>query len=323
VAPLRPIFRALVGAAVSAAVVLAASAHAYAAPSVADIEKQIDDQWNVLEPTIEHYNQVHGQLKDNQSKADALKAQLLPLSLQVDVASARVSDMAGRYYVSGQGSLFVAALTGQSPTDFVDKLMLVNSMAHLQRSQIASVAALRDKALAEKKKLDAVLAQLGAQDADLAAKKKDIEGKINDLQKLRQQAYGSAGATGNLKPVACPVEYVGGPAGVAVNKACSLIGSPYQFGSTGPKTFDCSGLTLAAWAAAGVTLYHYTRTQYQNAKPVARADLRPGDLVFFYSDLHHVGLYVGGGWMVHAPTTGDYVRMAKIDGRPIAGYRRP
>ena len=56
---------------------------------------------------------------------------------------------------------------------------------------------------------------------------------------------------------------------------------------------------------------------------VSRANLQIGDLVFFYSDLHHVGLYVGGGWMVHAPTSGDYVRMAKIEGRPIAGYRRP
>jgi cell wall-associated NlpC family hydrolase len=73
-----------------------------------------------------------------------------------------------------------------------------------------------------------------------------------------------------------------------------------------------------------VTLGHYTGWQYNEGKPVTRAQLRPGDLVFFYGDLHHEGMYVGGNWMVHAPHTGDYVRMAPIDrGMPIAGFRRP
>jgi peptidoglycan DL-endopeptidase CwlO len=124
--------------------------------------------------------------------------------------------------------------------------------------------------------------------------------------------------------VACPVDYIPGPGGVAAKKACSLIGKPYIWAAAGPDGYDCSGLTLAAWAAAGVTLRHYTNWQWSDTTPVSRADLRPGDLVFFFSDLHHMGIYVGGGWMVHAPTTGDYVRMAKIDSPylPIAGFRR-
>jgi cell wall-associated NlpC family hydrolase len=100
-------------------------------------------------------------------------------------------------------------------------------------------------------------------------------------------------------------------------------GHPYSWGAAGPKYYDCSGLTLTAWAAAGVTLGHYTEWQWNETKAVSADALQPGDLIFFYSDRHHVGIYVGNGWMVHAPTTGDFVRMAQIAGRPIAGYRRP
>ena len=74
-----------------------------------------------------------------------------------------------------------------------------------------------------------------------------------------------------------------------------------------------------------MSLRHYTNWQWSDSKPVSRADLQPGDLVFFFKDLHHMGMYVGGGWMVHAPQTGDHVRMAKMDSPslPIAGFRRP
>ncbi len=310
-------------AAVGFAVLLSGATHVYADPPIGEIEQQIDAEWNKLEPAIEQYNNVHTQLKDTQAKLATLQRRLQPLQLQVDVAMARVGDLASQYYRSGQGMMINAVLSGDSPDDFVYKLMMVNEMAHVQRGRIDVVTTARDKYAADKKKLDAVIAQLSAQDADLAAKKKDIEGRIASLQKLRQKVYGTSGSTGDLKPVACPVEYYGGKGGQAAAKACSLIGKPYHYGSTGPDSFDCSGLTLTAWAAAGVSLPHYTGSQWKIGKSVARADLRPGDLVFFYGDLHHVGLYVGGGWMVHAPQTGDFVRMAKIDGRPVTGYRRP
>jgi cell wall-associated NlpC family hydrolase len=231
--------------------------------------------------------------------------------------------MAVQAYMGGGVSTLNAVLGVDSPAALLDQLAFVNVIARNQRAQIQAVATARDKYAGDKKVLDDIIAQQAQQDADLAAKKTDIEAKLADLQKLRQQAYGSSGATGVLKPVACPVEYLGGPGGVAAKKACELIGKPYVWGAAGPNGYDCSGMTMAAWAAAGVKLRHYTKWQWQDAKAVSKADLRPGDLVFFYSDLHHMGLYVGGGWMVHAPTTGDQVRMAKLDGRPIAGYRRP
>ena len=250
-------------AAVGFAVLLSGATHAYADPPVGEIEQQIDAEWNKLEPAIEQYNNVHTQLKDTQAKLATLQRRLQPLQLQVDVAMARVGDLASQYYRSGQGMMINAVLGGDSPDDFVYKLMMVNEMAHVQRGRIDVVTTARDKYAADKKKLDAVIAQLSAQDLDLAAKKKDIEGRIAGLQKLRQKVYGTSGSTGDLKPVACPVEYYGGKGGQAAAKACSLIGKPYHYGSTGPDSFDCSGLTLTAWAAAAS---HCPITQGHNGR---------------------------------------------------------
>ncbi|MEV8511470.1 NlpC/P60 family protein [Dactylosporangium sp. NPDC051484] len=319
----RVLSRSVVALIAAVAVLLAGTGAARAEPTPAELEKQIDDMWNQLEPTIEQYNQVHAQLKDNRAKAEALQQQLQPLQAQVDAAMDKVSDIAVRQYKTGRVTTLQVLLAGTTPTDMLDQLATVNAIARYERAQIQGVAETRDKLAGDKQALDTLIAEQTKQDAELAAKKTQIEGKIAELQRLRQQVYGSSGATGTLKPVACPVEYLGGPGGTAAKKACELIGKPYIWGASGPRGYDCSGLTLTAWAAAGVTLRHYTKWQWDDTKAVSRADLRPGDLVFFFSDLHHVGLYVGGGWMVHAPTTGDHVRMAKLDGRPITGYRRP
>jgi cell wall-associated NlpC family hydrolase len=97
---------------------------------------------------------------------------------------------------------------------------------------------------------------------------------------------------------------------IAVAYAYSQLGKPYAFATAGPDTFDCSGLTMAAWRAAGVSMPHYSGSQALLFPRVTFDQLRPGDLVFFYTDLHHVGIYIGNGQMIHAPQTGDVVKIA-------------
>ena len=97
--------------------------------------------------------------------------------------------------------------------------------------------------------------------------------------------------------------------------ALAQAGKPYVFAAAGPDAYDCSGLTMAAWATQGVHLAHFAATQYAQTQRVRPSDLRPGDLVFFEADLGHVGLYLGARLMVHAPHTGDVVRVASITGR--------
>ena len=310
----------LIGAVV---VVVAPGRAALADPSAADIEAQITTQWNQLEPTIESYNKVHADLQANQAKADQLEKTIKPLELQVDLALSRVGSIASESYKTGAASPLLAMLNSGSQDNVLDQLSIINQISRKQLAEISSVKVTRDKFVADKKTLDALLVQLTAQDADLSAKKKTIETQLASLQKLRQQAYGASGTAGGvLKPVACPYEYISGAAGAAATKACAQIGKKYVYATAGPNTFDCSGLTMYAWSA-GASLPHNALDQYAKTTHISAASLRTGDLIFYGSPIHHVAIYVGGGWMVHAPNTGDYVRMAKTTGPGTpSGYGR-
>jgi cell wall-associated NlpC family hydrolase len=112
---------------------------------------------------------------------------------------------------------------------------------------------------------------------------------------------------------------------IAVQTALAQQGKPYQWGGSGPNSFDCSGLMMYAWGAAGVSMAHYTGAQYSAFPRVPLDQLAPGDIVFYYSDLHHNGMYIGGGQMVHAPHTGDVVKTTSIYrmGNPPVGAVRP
>jgi cell wall-associated NlpC family hydrolase len=114
-----------------------------------------------------------------------------------------------------------------------------------------------------------------------------------------------------------------GGAATAVAAAKSKLGSPYVWAAAGPSSFDCSGLTMWAWAQAGVSLPHSSSMQYSSGTKVSTSSLQPGDLVFYGSPIHHVALYVGGGQVIHAPQTGDVVRYASVDMMPIVGAVRP
>ncbi|MEU2115358.1 NlpC/P60 family protein [Streptomyces sp. NPDC016459] len=119
-----------------------------------------------------------------------------------------------------------------------------------------------------------------------------------------------------------PVTAPNARAAQAISFARAQLGKPYVWGATGPSGYDCSGLTQAAWRAAGVSLPRTTYTQINAGARVSRSQLAPGDLVFFYSGISHVGLYVGGGQMIHAPRPGAPIRVAPIDEMPFAGATR-
>jgi len=124
-------------------------------------------------------------------------------------------------------------------------------------------------------------------------------------------------------PVAGPAPVASGDAvATALSWARAELGQPYVWGAAGPSTFDCSGLTQYVYGKAGIALPHYTGSQWTVGRHIARADLLPGDLVFFYSDVHHMGIYVGGDQMINAPHTGSVVQYASIDQSSYAGAVR-
>ena len=324
--PFRSMLLAVAASAAALAIGVGPATHAYASPSPTEIEAQIDQLWSQLEPVVEQYNGVHLQLQQNQAKQAQLSKQLQPLLLQVDLAQVRVGALSAQLYMSGPGSHLNALLESGSPTSLMDQMATLNQLAREQQKTVAAVAAQAKQYNDQKQQIDALVAKQQQEDADLSAKKTQIQKQIDQLDQLRTAAYGSSGAAagGSLKPVQCPYTYTGGKGAVAAQKACSLIGHPYGWGDAGPTYYDCSGMTMAAWASAGVSLAHYTGAQYSETKRISASQLQDGDLVFYGSSIYHVALYVGGGWVVHAPKPGDKVRMAQMGQiGSISGYGRP
>jgi cell wall-associated NlpC family hydrolase len=297
---------------------------AHAAPaSPGQIEAQIDQKWNQLEPLLEKWDGVHENLVKNQQKVAKLQAQIKPLKVQVDLAMTRVSAVAAKYYEYGPNSNLNALLETGSPSTLVDQLGMLNEMSRQQTQSIADVVKLRQKYEQQEAPIDAMVANLSKQQADLDAQKKQLQGQLNELQQQRLAAYGSGGGTGSLRPVACPQVYTGDKGSKAAQFACNQIGKSYVWDADGPDSYDCSGLTMASWRSVGVTLPHNAYQQKQTTTPVSKANLKPGDLVYYYSDVHHVVIYVGNNWVVSAPTFGEDVQMQKLDMSRVNSYGRP
>ena len=154
-----------------------------------------------------------------------------------------------------------------------------------------------------------------------------VQGTIADALRIRRAASdpGSADLEARLRILgvdALPVA-PSPKARLALTYAIAQLGKPYVFAAAGPDAFDCSGLTLMAWKQAGVSMAHFAATQYASFPKVSIDELQPGDLVFFYPTIHHVGIYIGGGKMIHAPHTGDVVRVASIYRASLVGAVRP
>jgi cell wall-associated NlpC family hydrolase len=321
-----PRLRALVlacGFAVGILVSTATAGYADPSPAPGDIEAQINATWNTLEPVIEHYNAVHDQYTAMQTKVAGLQAQIQPLQMQVDLAMTRVGAISAQAYMFGPGSKLNAVLSGNTPDQFLTQLTYLDEMARTESATVADVAALRDRYDKEKQPLDAALATLHQQDDQLKAQRQDIENRLKQLDGMRLAAYGTGAGTGNLRPVACPQVYNGDPGSRAAKYACQQIGKKYVFGAAGPSSFDCSGLTMAAWASVGVSMPHNALAQKGATARVAASALRPGDLVFYYADTHHVVIYVGNGWVVSASTYGVPIEMQKLDMSRFTGAGRP
>ncbi|HEY1485742.1 MAG TPA: C40 family peptidase, partial [Micromonosporaceae bacterium] len=153
-------------------------------------------------------------------------------------------------------------------------------------------------------------------------KRASILGQIAQLKSLRVAAYGAAGTPPDPVINFIPV-FTADAAGKAVRFAYDQLGKAYRFGASGPNQYDCSGLTMSAWKSVGVNLPHSAAEQYRVIKHVTRAQLRPGDLVFYFHPIHHVGIYVGADKVINAPTYGEPVKISPLTLAPIAGYGRP
>ena len=227
-------------------------------------------------------------------------------------------------YTGKTQSRFAAFLTSESASELVQQMTTLDVIAEHTNTVVSEVAAAQAAAQQAQAAADeaaavatAGLEQLHAQQAEVKKQVAAYQADFARLSAPEQTAVTTAVAGRSLDaPRNLPLPP--GAAGVAIETAVAQRGDPYQHGGTGPDVFDCSGLTAYAYAAAGITLPHSSRAQSQLGTQVSRAELLPGDLVFFYSPISHVGLYIGDGMMVHARTYGSPVAITSVDQR---GFR--
>ena len=183
-----------------------------------------------------------------------------------------------------------------------DKLSLVKAAEAKFKKQLEIANSKLDQA-------EALLAKLTAAERERLAKLNDDEENAD-----QQRSLADAGKYGS----------VSGRGGTAIKYALAQIGDRYIFGADGLTTWDCSGLTMRAFGAAGVSLPHSSRAQYKYGKAISRKELQPGDLVFFGKPISHVAIYLGGNRMLHAPRKGSRVKIAEFDlgKKPYIGARR-
>jgi cell wall-associated NlpC family hydrolase len=316
--PAQRVLRVVVLAGAAIGLIAPATA-VHAEPSPSEIRQQISKASADLETIVEQYNKTNEHLIASRAASAALAARIAPLEQEVAKAESGVADMAADAYKKGHASAVSALLSADSTDGFLRRLSTLDQLARSRQEAVAGFTASRDRYQAQKQKLDAVLATQAAQARQLAARKAKIEKDLDRLYELRREAYGSATSSGSSYSGNVPS--VSGKAGVAVRYAYGAIGTPYVWAADGPDGYDCSGLTLAAWRAAGESLSHNAAMQWDEVAHIARSELQPGDLVF-YAGLGHVAIYVGNGNIIHAPTFGESVKIADMDVMPPYGYGR-
>lgn len=296
-------------------------------------------KYRELSTQAEKLNEKHLKAKDDlaekeseldKAKADQEKARQLEQQARTDEQRYRghVDELTDASFQGARFNKLSALLTGKSAQDFLDRSSALSVLAHDKAQALNRLAGAVDQASAAQRK--AADAQRRAQQAKDAAAKlaKDIEKRKEDLDGQVKKVMEQAGLLSNedKEQMSSPGDQgtflaPPGAAGDAMMAALGKRGSPYVWGATGPDSFDCSGLTSWAYEQAGVSIPRSSSAQSEFGQPVSRSELKPGDLVFSGDPVYHVGIYVGDGKMVHAPTSGEVVKVAPLQDE-YSGARR-
>jgi cell wall-associated NlpC family hydrolase len=310
------------GATLIASTVLLSGA-AHAEPSSAELDRQIRTKSEQLEVVVERYHELREDLRTTAAQTGVLQRQIEPLKEQIRQRRGAVGRLAAAGYRSTRSMSLSLLLDAGTTRDIVDRLLLMKSYTQHQQREIDTLALTCERYATARRTLDALLEQQKKQHKQLGRQRATIEASIDELKALRVKAYGPTGRLAHAPGRAqVPVPKLAGASEKVLKFAMAQIGKDYQWAGEGPGGFDCSGLVAAAFRKIGVQLPHHSGRQQQRARAISRGELVPGDLVFFYRDLHHVGIYLGDDKMVHAPQFGERVRTDPIDSLPINSFGR-
>ncbi len=194
----------------------------------------------------------------------------------------------------------------------------------LRRARVAAEAQARLESAGRERAAAAAAAEAAAQQAEAEAAGRESDQAAAEATTAANEPDPPASPSPPPPPSPSPdpSDSGGSRADIVVKAAYSQLGKPYKWGADGPDSYDCSGLTMWAWAKAGVSLPHSSRAQINSGRRVARSEARPGDLMFFGSPIHHVGIYIGGGSMIAAPQTGSFVSVRNANRGDYVGAVR-
>jgi len=313
--------------------VLLSAVPAQAAPSTpkttADAAELVAARAHELEVISEEFNEARETLAAQTKAAQAAIATLEKAQAALAAAQQQVRGIARAAYTGENVGSFRALMTSSSADDFVSRVATLQKIAGHQngilgQAATANVAAAQARAVAVTAAADAQ-AQYDGVAAQQAELEKQIAGYKAIFERLSAQDKAAAVAASSHQGRASrsersevpvdtgPVVANSQAAQIAVDRALAQRGKPYVWAATGPGSFDCSGLVQYAYAAAGIDLPHSSRMQAGIGRSVSRGELQPGDLVAFYSPISHIGIYIGNGLMVHAPSSGDVVKVSPVD----------
>jgi cell wall-associated NlpC family hydrolase len=290
--------------------------------------KLVADANHDLEVVTEQLNDAQETLAQQQAASDTAGEAVADAQAQLAALDAQMRQVARSAFTGENMSRFNALMTSGSADEFLSQVNTLDAIAGHADDILSAVSAAAEAAAQAKSDADAAAAaaqqtldDITARQADLTAEIADYQAQYDALSAAQQQEVVEEHAGPALQAPAsvnAPTE----SAQAAIDTALAQLGDPYVWAAAGPNAFDCSGLTQYAYAAAGVTLPHSSSAQSRMGTAVSRAQLQPGDLVFFYSPVSHVGMYIGNGQMVHASTFGSPVLVTSVDMSGFVGARR-
>jgi peptidoglycan DL-endopeptidase CwlO len=296
------------------------AAGAKPAPGMEALRRQADQLNTQLEQLTEQYDGLRVRLRQAQQASKIAKATSRREAKSLKVVQQRVGRLAALRYMHGGSEEAPALFSTHDPQALLDQAATLHYFTQQDDTQIRLVTQAIQNAERAWQDAQDRATQAARLRTLLRQKKATIERTLDKVRRpLLRDAVERAGR-GESVP-----EIPGGSSKAigAVRAALSQLGVPYVWGGATPgQGFDCSGLTMWAYRQVGVNLPHYGGDQWNAGIHVSRSELQPGDLVFFYSDIHHMGMYLGDGKFVHAPHTGDRVRVADLATRPFAGAVR-
>ena len=303
------------------------SSPAQAEPSIDEVQTQVDRLYHQAEQAQERYNDAKVELDELRKDVGSLQADQDRQDERLTTVREQVQDSIVSQYEGTSLSAVGQAVVSEDPSQFLSQLTTIAAYNDIQSQLFADYSTelkaldIRSAATNDRRArmaaLEKELAKEQAAVQDKLAEAKDQLGQLKEDE--REELLASRSGSVRL-PSDVPAS---GRAGAAVQYALAQVGDAYVYGAAGPSAFDCSGLTMMAWAQAGVGLPHSSSAQFGAGPHISASALQPGDLVFYYSPVSHVALYIGNGMIVHAANPGTGVVVSAVGSMPYSGAVRP